>query len=59
MDEDYDNKGGISIPDFAFVKNESCVLFEIKTTLLKVEARSYFEQSTLSAEIKTVALRRH
>jgi hypothetical protein len=52
MDEDYDNKGGISIPDFAFVKNEICVLFEIKTTLLKVEARSYFEQSTLSAEIK-------
>jgi hypothetical protein len=51
MDYDFSNKAGISIPDFALIQDGICVLVEIKTTLLKIEARSYFEPATLQAEI--------
>lgn len=51
MDNDFINHTGISIPDFALIQDHICVLFEIKTTLLKIEARSYFEPTTLQAEI--------
>jgi hypothetical protein len=51
MDDDFTNTAGISIPDFALIQGDTCVLFEIKTTLLKIEARSYFEPVTLQAEV--------
>jgi len=51
MDDDFTNKSGISVPDFALIQDHICVLFEIKTTLLKIDARSYFEPATLQAEI--------
>lgn len=51
MDEDFDNRTNIRIPDFALVKDSICVLFEIKTTLLKIDARSYFEPAVLKSEI--------
>jgi hypothetical protein len=52
MDDDFVNDLGTRIPDFALIKNDICILIEIKTTLLKIEARSSFDPRTLKAEIQ-------
>lgn len=39
-------------PDFALIKDNICVLFEVKTSLLKIEARTYFEEDTLRSEVQ-------
>jgi len=39
-------------PDFAIIKENICILFEVKTSLLKIEARTYFEEDELRAEVQ-------
>ena len=39
-------------PDFAIIENETCVLIEVKTTLLNLNVRTYFDRSDAETEIK-------
>lgn len=52
MDNDFQNRSGVRIPDFALIGEDTCILIEIKTTLLKIESRSYFDPETLKAELR-------
>ncbi|WDF77019.1 hypothetical protein PQ469_24350 [Mucilaginibacter sp. KACC 22773] len=52
LDNDFNHTSGGKMPDFAIVKNNACILFEVKTTLLNVAARSYYEPEVLESEIK-------
>jgi len=58
LDEDFNNHLGISIPDFALVDAETCLLFEVKTTLLTVNSRSYFDPALLREEIQAGSLKK-
>ncbi|RYG21153.1 MAG: hypothetical protein EOO07_03335 [Chitinophagaceae bacterium] len=51
LDHDFQQPDG-KLPDFAIINNNICVLFEVKTTLLNIAARTYFEQKTLEKEVK-------
>jgi hypothetical protein len=51
LDEDFGEFSG-KIPDFALIENGVCVLIEVKTNLLNIRARSYFEPAILHKEIK-------
>lgn len=51
LDHDFNYTAG-KIPDFAVVYDDTCVLFEVKTTLLNIHSRSYFEKSALEIEVR-------
>lgn len=51
LDEELTSTKGKS-PDFALIYDQTCILIEVKTNLLNVRARSYFEPEVLSKEIK-------
>lgn len=52
LDNDFVQTGG-KLPDFAIVQEDICILFEVKTSLLNIDARTYFEKQTLEKEVKT------
>lgn len=45
-------------PDFALVEGGTCVLFEVKTALLKLDARTIFDTDKTRAEVKEGSLKR-
>jgi hypothetical protein len=51
LDNDFVQTGG-KLPDFAIVQEDICILFEVKTSLLNINARTYFEKQTLENEVK-------
>jgi len=51
LDHDFVQTGG-KLPDFAIIQGNTCILFEVKTSLLNIDARTYFEKQTLEKEVK-------
>ncbi len=51
LDNDFVQTNG-KLPDFAIVQEDICILFEVKTSLLNIDARTYFEKQTLEKEVK-------
>ena len=49
LDEDFSFSG--KKPDFAIIKNETCILFEVKTTLLTIATRTFFDEDIARNEI--------
>jgi hypothetical protein len=43
-------------PDFALISGDKCLLFEIKTSSLKLDARTLFEEKTLREEVRSGSL---
>lgn len=39
-------------PDFAIIKGEICLLFEVKTSILTIESRTYFDENALLSQVK-------
>lgn len=39
-----------TIPDFALIDGESCLLIEVKLTLLKIDARTYFDSKDIKSQ---------
>ncbi len=52
LDNDFVQTGG-KLPDFAIIKDGVCILLEVKTTLLNIDSRSYFEKEALEKEVKS------
>lgn len=52
LDNDFTKPRNIKIPDFALIKDGICLLIEVKTSLLNIEARSYFEEQTLRKAVQ-------
>ncbi|TKC57160.1 hypothetical protein FBD94_21250 [Pedobacter hiemivivus] len=50
LDNDFVEYSG-KLPDFAILQDEICILFEVKTSLLNIDARTYFEKQTLEREV--------
>lgn len=50
LDNDFVETEG-KLPDFAIVQEDICILFEVKTSLLNIDARTYFEKQTLEKEV--------
>ncbi|MGE8377190.1 MAG: hypothetical protein ACN6PN_02540 [Sphingobacterium sp.] len=57
LDDDIKYNGG-KIPDFAIIHNNVCLLFEVKTTLLNIDARTYFEIEKLENEVRNGNIRK-
>jgi hypothetical protein len=53
LDEDFDNKNGGKLPDFAVIQGNICVIIEVKTSLLTLKSRAFFEESQMEVEIRT------
>lgn len=53
LDEDFDNKNGGKLPDFAIIEQNICVLIEVKISLLTLKSRAFFDESQMEQEIKT------
>jgi hypothetical protein len=51
---DFDGKK----PDYALIENDVCVLFEVKTGLLRIQARSMFDENAIRAEIQKGAFKK-
>ncbi len=51
LDYDFESVQG-KIPDFAIIHENICILFEVKTSLLNIDSRTYFEKETLEKEVK-------
>ncbi|MGM9475281.1 hypothetical protein ACS5PU_02580 [Pedobacter sp. GSP4] len=52
LDEDFDNKNGGKLPDFAIIEGHTCILIEVKTSLLTLKSRAFFDESQMEQEIK-------
>lgn len=52
LDDDFVQSSG-KLPDYAIVQGDMCVLFEVKTSLLNIDARTYFEKQKLEQEVKS------
>ncbi|MFZ4797537.1 MAG: hypothetical protein ACOYMA_08575 [Bacteroidia bacterium] len=51
FDEDIEHSG--KKPDFAIISEKICVLFEVKTGLLTLNSRTFFEPSEIHEEVKS------
>lgn len=56
LDTDLQLPPTIKRPDFALISGTCCLLFEVKTSLLNVNARTYFEKETLRQAIASGSL---
>ena len=45
-------------PDFALVENGVCILFEVKTSLLKLDARVYFNEEDIKSDLRQGSLKK-
>ncbi len=51
LDTEFENASKRKIPDFALLCGDICVLIEVKTSILKVKSRTYFEPDQLRKEV--------
>lgn len=58
LDEDFTQIPGLRIPDFALISGNTCLLMEIKTSLLSVSSRTYYELDKLEDEVRTGSLKK-
>ncbi|NVM64480.1 hypothetical protein FHW88_002769 [Mucilaginibacter sp. SG538B] len=56
LDYDFVPLPKAKLPDFAVIEGKTCILFEVKTTLLTVEARTFFDHQKLDAEVQKGSL---
>jgi len=56
LDTEFENTTKKKIPDFALLCGDICILFEVKTSILKVQARTYFEPDQLKKEVEEGSL---
>lgn len=52
IDLDKEIKNDIRKPDFAIIKDDTCILFEVKTSFLTVEPRMLFDKALAKQEIE-------
>ncbi len=54
FDKDFDEviSGDIKYPDFALIEGNTCVLFEVKTSLSTINARTIFDEKIAEEELK-------
>ncbi|WP_145854441.1 hypothetical protein [Pedobacter suwonensis] len=52
LDNDFVQTTG-KLPDFAIVQGDTCILFEVKTSLLNIDSRTYFDKQMLEKEVKS------
>ncbi|NQX38492.1 hypothetical protein SAMN05421820_101515 [Pedobacter steynii] len=52
LDEDFENKSGEKLPDFALIQGNTCIVIEVKTSLLTLKSRAFFDEATMEQEIK-------
>lgn len=52
LDNDFEQTTG-KLPDFAIVQGDICILFEVKTSLLNIDSRTYFDKLGLEKEVKS------
>ena len=52
LDNDFTPTIG-KLPDFAIVQGAICILFEVKTSLLNIDSRTYFENRSLEKEVNS------
>jgi len=58
LDVDFSEPWTGLLPDFALINAEVCLLVEVKTTLLKLPARSYFEPEIIKGEVQAGNLKK-
>jgi hypothetical protein len=58
LDVDFTNQPERGLPDFAIIQRDVCILFELKTSILKIDARIYFDQDKLKEEVKNSSVRK-
>lgn len=58
LDKDFTQKKGMPIPDFALISETTCLLIEIKTSLLSLDSRTYFDMDQLEEEVKNGSLKK-
>jgi hypothetical protein len=58
FDKDLAPIHGQTIPDFALVKDGTCVLFEVKLNILKLETRTFFDDQALLKEAKDGSIKK-
>jgi hypothetical protein len=52
LDRDFRQSEGMKKPDFALLDREVCVLFEVKTSLLTLSARVFFDEPQMQKELE-------
>nr|WP_199082487.1 hypothetical protein [Pedobacter sp. ASV19] len=52
LDEDFGNKSGEKLPDFAIIQGNICIVTEVKTSLLTLKSRAFFDEALMEQEIK-------
>lgn len=52
LDEDFESKPGEKLPDFTIIQGNTCLLIEVKTSLLTLKSRAFFDEALMEQEIK-------
>jgi hypothetical protein len=58
LDTDFIHDGKFKTPDFAILDGNDCILIEVKTSLLGVESRTYFDNEKLLSEVQNGSIRK-